>query len=160
LFSKGEFRTMKWSNPDLPGSVSGLLETESGDLWINGFSGITHVASAELKQWLYDPERLVAAERFDESDGLPGLSGERFPEPSLVQATDGRLWFATTKGIASLDPASLEQARNRLPPPVVISSITANGKVYPGLGTVALPKRVENLEIDYTALTFAVPERT
>ena len=109
---------MRWKDPSLPGRVSGVVETETGDLWVNGFSGISHVSAAELKKWLHDPGVAVSAEHLDELDGLPGLSGEMRPEPSVVEAPDGRLWFATTKGIAWLDPAALERNRNRLPPPV------------------------------------------
>jgi signal transduction histidine kinase len=159
LFTHGQFHTMRWNDPELPGRVSGVVETQTGDLWVNGFSGIAHVPAAELKKWLGDPGVAVSAEHFDELDGLPGLSGEKIPEPSVVEASDGRLWFATTKGIASLDPAALEKNRNRLPPPVVVSTIIANGKTYAGGNGLTLPQYTENLEIDYAALSLAMPER-
>ncbi len=77
----------------------------------------------------------------------------------MLEALDGRLWFATTKGAAWLDPAALAKNRNRLPPPVAISAVVSNGKVYPGSKALTLPARTENLEIDYTALSLAMPER-
>jgi signal transduction histidine kinase/ligand-binding sensor domain-containing protein len=159
LFTQGRFYTMKWKDQDLPGRVSGVVETKTGDLWVNGFSGIAHVSAAELKKWLRDPGSAVSAEHFDELDGLPGLSGEKIPEPSVVEASDGRLWFATTKGIAWLDPTALEKNRNRLPPTVVVSAIISNGKMYPGGSSLTLPEYTENVEIDYTALSLAIPER-
>ena len=99
LFTHGQFYLMRWKDPDLPGRVSGIVETLTGDLWVNGFSGIAHVSASELKNWLRDPGSTVSGEAFNELDGLPGLSGEVLPEPSLVEAPGGRLWFATTKGI-------------------------------------------------------------
>ncbi|HTB17513.1 MAG TPA: two-component regulator propeller domain-containing protein, partial [Bryobacteraceae bacterium] len=102
LFTQGRFYLMRWQDQTLPGRVSGIVETETGDLWVNGFSGISHVSAAGLKNWLRDPGQAVSAEHLDELDGLPGLSGEVHPEPSVVEAADGRLWFATTKGIAQL----------------------------------------------------------
>ncbi len=150
---------MRWRDPGLPGRVSGIVETETGDLWVNGFSGISHVSAGDLKKWLRDPSSAVSAKHFDELDGLPGLSGEVHPEPSVVEAADGRLWFATTKGIAWLDPAALERKPNLLPPPVAISAVISNGKTYSGSGALTLPARTENLEIDYTALSLAMPER-
>jgi len=158
LFTQGHFYLMRWKNQDLPGRVSGIIETATGDLWVNGFSGITHVPAAELKKWLTDPGSEVSAEHLDELDGLPGLSGELLPEPSVVEADDGRLWFATTKGIAWLDP-SLERKPNPLPPPVIISAVISNAKTYAGSNGLTLSAHTENLEIEYTALSLANPAR-
>ena len=159
LFTQGHFYLMRWKDPALPGRLSGIVETETGDLWANGFSGITHILAADLKQWLRDPASAVSAEHLDELDGLPGLSGEVHPEPSVVEGVDGRLWFATTKGIAWLDPAALDRKPNRLPPPVTISGVISNGKTYAGSNRLTLPAHTENLEIDYAALSLAMPER-
>jgi signal transduction histidine kinase len=159
LFTKGDFHVMQWKDQNLPGRVSGVLETETGDLWMNGFSGITHVTAGELARFLRDPTYAVSSEHLDALDGLPGLSTERIPEPSLAESTDGRLWFATTRGIAWLDPVSLHQNLNRLPPPVIINSILSNGKEYPGSSDLTLPAHTDRLEINYTALSLAIPER-
>jgi len=159
LFTHGHFYLMQWKDPDLPGRVSGIVETSTGDLWVNGFSGVAHVSASELKNWLRDPGSTVSGERFNELDGLPGLSGEVLPEPSLVEAPDGRVWFATTKGIAWLDPSTFEENRHRLPALVVISAIRSNGKTYAGAKRLGLPAHTENLEIDYTALGLPIPTR-
>ena len=159
LFTQGHFYLLHWKDQDLPGRVSGVLETETGELWANGSSGITHVNTAELTRWLGDPTSAISAEHFAALDGLPGYSAERIPEPSVVESREGRLWFATTKGIAWLDPANLQENRNRIPPPVMISAIVANGKTYAISNGVTLPAHTENLQIDYTALSLAIPER-
>jgi signal transduction histidine kinase/ligand-binding sensor domain-containing protein len=159
LFTKGHFYLMRWNNQDLPGRISGVLETETGELWMNGSSGITHVPAEELARWLRDPVYAVSGERLDALDGLPGLSAERIPEPSVTESSDGRLWFATTRGIAWLDPVALHRNLNPLPPPVMISSVLSNGKTYPGSIDLTLPAHTDRLEINYTALSLAIPER-
>ena len=83
---------------------------------MNGSSGITHVSADELTKWLHNPSYSVAGERLDALDGLRGLSAERTPEPSLAESQDGRMWFATTRGIAWLDPATMHKNRNRFRP--------------------------------------------
>ncbi len=159
LFMDGRFFLMRWKDKTLPGRVSGVVETSAGDLWVNGFSGISHVSAGDLKNWLRDPGSEVTAEHLDEQDGLPGLSGEVSPEPSVVEAPGGRLWFATTRGIAWLDPATLARKPNRLPPPVIISAATANGRSYGASNGLTLPPQIGNLEIDFTALSLGIPER-
>jgi signal transduction histidine kinase/ligand-binding sensor domain-containing protein len=159
MFTRGQFYLMEFVDPHLPGRVSGIVETEKGELWANGFSGITHVSAAELARWVQNPTSKVTGEHLDAFDGLPGLSAERFPEPSIVEASDGRMWFATTRGVAWLHPAVLSRLHNRVPPPVFVTSVIADGKTYSSLSDVRLPKLTQNLAITYTALSLAVSER-
>lgn len=159
MFTRGKFYLMEFVDPKLPGRVSGIVETEKGELWANGFSGITHVSATELARWIQNPTSKVSGEHLDAFDGLPGLSAERFPEPSIVEASDGRMWFATTRGIAWLDQAALSRLHNRVPPPVFVTSVVADGRTYPGVSGLRLPKLTQNLAITYTALSLAIPER-
>jgi len=159
LFADGKFRLLRFSNDALPGVVSGIVETPDGDLWLNGFSGVTHVSRVEMARWFRAPDTSVKAERLDMLDGLPGLSGETIPKPSLVASPDGKLWFATTKGVAWLDPAEFEMTRNRTPPPVVISSFSSNGIFHMAANNIELPAHTDRLELDYDALSLAIPQR-
>lgn len=159
LFESGQFHLLRWKQVDAPGRVSGVVETKDGDLWINGYSGVTHVRSAEIARWRQDPAYAVESEHFEAADGLPGLSGDRTPEPSLVEAADGRLWFATTRSVAWLDPKLLKTLRNRVPPTVKALSVRAEGQTYRNMGVVRLPAHSSQLQIDYTALSLAMPER-
>ena len=159
LLNQGKFRQMRWKNQNLPGRVTGILESRSGDLWINGYSGVTYVSASELKRWRSDGSYLVEGRHFDTLDGLPGLSGEAVPKPTISESQDGRIWFATTKGIAWLDSTTIEATRNQLAPPVVITNAIYNGVAYPPTGILRLPSRARSLEIDYSALSLVVPQR-
>lgn len=159
LFLNGRFYLTSWKDANLPGRVSGIVETEGGDLWINTFSGVTHVTAAELARWIADPASSLTAQQLDTLDGLPGFSAERVPEPSLVQSPDGILWFATTRGVARLDPVTLQQGINQLPPSVVITSVTANGAAYSAFSALHLPKHTDHLTFDYTAPSLPMPAR-
>jgi signal transduction histidine kinase/ligand-binding sensor domain-containing protein len=159
MFADGRFHPMTYEDPSVPGRISGIVETSSGDLWMNGFSGINHVPADAVTRYLRNPESLVRAEHFDAQDGLPGLSAERFPVPSMIATQDGRLWVATTKGIAWLDPTAIGQRHNPIPPPVYVKSIVANGVSYAAVSGLALPTRTDSLEIDYTALSLTMPQR-
>jgi PAS domain S-box-containing protein len=159
LFSQGRFNLMHWKDDHNPGRVSGLVETEAGELWANGTAGAIRVPADELKKWLNDSEYSVSADRFDIEDGLPGLAEERWPEPSLVESSSGVLWFSTTKGIAWIDPTKLGGTTNRTPPPVFVNNVVDKGKIYSGTnGPLALPAK-GNLEFNYTALSLAIPDR-
>ena len=159
LFQNGAFTKLQCKDPGLPGRVTGIVETRSGDLWTNGFSGVMHVAAGEIARYLHDPQYAVMAERLDAADGLPGLASDRFPEPSLVESPEGRLWFATSKGVAWLDPDRLASRRNRIAPSVHIISIHGDGRDYRSARPVMFEPRTRNVRIEYTALSLAIPER-
>jgi signal transduction histidine kinase len=67
------------------------------------------------------------------------------------------LWFTNASVVQTIDPAHLTQ--NLIPPPVHAEQIIADRKRYSPQGDVRLPARTRDVEIDYTALSFAVPQK-
>jgi signal transduction histidine kinase/ligand-binding sensor domain-containing protein len=137
------------------GPVSGIVEISDGSLWLSESRGVVHIAAHEVMKFLGDSSYRVQYELFDSFDGLPGTFHDA--NAAEVQGTDGRLWFAASDGIAWLDPANI--AKNVLPPPVSIRSLTADGKQYPYWMSAVLPPLTRNLQIQFTALSLSIPER-
>ncbi|HXI31208.1 MAG TPA: two-component regulator propeller domain-containing protein, partial [Vicinamibacterales bacterium] len=156
LFVGGRFRGVLVAENDLHG-VSGIVETRIGELWLSGTFGILRIAQAEVDRALRDVQPQMRARRFDFDDGLPGLPQQFRPLPSAVEGGDGRLWFSTIDGVVWVDPTRLPI--NPLAPPVVIRSITANGKAFPANDGLRLAVGTRDLQIDYTALSLSIPER-
>ena len=137
--------------------ITGIVETANGDLWLNGAGGVTHIESGELRRALQDSGYRARAARLDYHDGLNGQAPQVRPLPTAIEGTDGRLWFATESGVAWLDPTNIK--RNRLPPPVQIRAVSAAGRRYDPGSRIALPRGISDLQIDYTALSLAMPSR-
>lgn len=139
------------------GGVSGIVETASDGLWLGEYRGVVHIPADEMRKVLQMPAYRVKYELFDSADGLPGPIRESTPTPIELQATDNKVWFATTNGVAYVDPERLP--RNTLPPPVHVELVKIDGKeTTPATGMV-LSHRTKELEIDYTALSLSIPER-
>jgi len=148
--------------PDVDGpfnGISGIVETRGGDLWLNAARGIVHVTAAQVRRLFDTKGPAPRYELFDFLDGVPGIPAQFRPIPTAAQASDGRLWFATTSGVVSIDPAAI--ARNPIAPPVRIQSVQANQRNYRVNPAAALhlPAGIENLQIAYTALSLSIPER-
>lgn len=139
-------------------NVTGIVDAGSEGLWLNTSSGVIHVPSDEVDRALRDPSYRFQWERFDSYDGLPGLS-DAYPFPKAVQGTDGRIWFTATRGLAWIDPKKRKDLRNVLPPPVSITSISADGSLHLQLADLRLPAHTASVQINYTALSLSVPER-
>ena len=80
-----------------------------------------------------------------------------YVQPAACKTADGRLWFATTKGVAVIDPLRAEA--NPLPPPVVIESVLVDDDPQPLAPGVRLPPGKEKFEFHFTALSFVSPEK-
>lgn len=139
-------------------AVSGIVRSRSGDLWLNGIAGISRIERRELERLIRDPAHRAESETFNYLDGVPGTAVQLRPQPSAIATTDGRIWFAMTGGIVSIDPSQL--ARNPLPPPVTIWSLTSGTTRRANNGAeLRLPVRTTHLQIEYSAGSLTVPER-
>lgn len=142
----------------LPGnSVSAVLEDDDGSLWIAGERGIVRVRPQEVQHALQSSSYRMQRLLLDTTDGLPGLPPQEEPFPAATKSVDGRLRFATTDGIAVIDPRRLPM--NTLPPPVVIQTVKADNRNFAVSPELHFAPKVRNLEIGFAALSFSVPER-
>ena len=137
--------------------TSGIVETPAGEVWLHGATGISRIPVEEIRRAENDPRYQVDHERLDYRDGLNGTAAQIRPQPTLVAGTDGRLWFATTLGVAWLDPDSVP--RNATAPPVAIRRLAAGARSYQPGPDLRLPVRTKSLRIDYTALSLSIPDR-
>jgi ligand-binding sensor domain-containing protein len=139
--------------------ITGIVETESGDLWLNGSSGIVHITAAELRHSAEAPSTPVHGEMFGSLDGLEGLAEQFRPQPSVIEGIDGRLWFATPSAVFSLDPQHFVRSHNSVAPPVVIEALSVGDKSYPPTPDLRLPENTTALRIRYVGLSLTIPER-
>jgi signal transduction histidine kinase/ligand-binding sensor domain-containing protein len=137
--------------------VTGIVETANGDLWLNAVPGIFRVPAGEIERVIKEPAYHVHCELFGVLDGLDGSALQLRPIPTLVESSDGRLWFSTTGGIVQIDPNHI--LRNAVPPSVFVRSMDSGGVPYPISGDTALPPRTTSVHFDYTAPNLSVPER-
>ena len=159
LYRDGRFHALRGAHGELFRGVSGIVRLPGGDLWLHGADGIYHIDAASLVAWLRNTAGAVEFERFDALDGLQGHAAQLRPLPTLIAAPDGQLWFSTAATIAMLDPARIR--RNRLPPPVQIHTLLADGvrHAIDDGKPLRLPQGSRNLQIGFTALSLSMPER-
>jgi signal transduction histidine kinase len=138
-------------------SLDWVMEDDAHSFWLNMACGLVRIARTELDSWVADSKRTVQAAVFDSSDGVRSHAFYGSTSPHVAKSLDGKLWFSTWDGLSVVDPRHLPA--NKLPPPVHIEQITADGKVYDALSGLRLPPLVRDLTIDYTALTFVAPEK-
>ncbi|WP_295998474.1 sensor histidine kinase [Rugamonas sp.] len=137
--------------------ISGVVELDNGDVWLNGGAGLYRIAAGEIARLARDAGYRVRYQGLDSADGLEGNAPLLLPTPSLVQATDHRLWVSTTAGVFRFDPS----LRPAVAPaaPVLIRSVSVQGQERAPVAGMRLPPGTDTLQITYTALALAMPER-
>jgi signal transduction histidine kinase len=149
----GHILTLTTQNGLPCNTVHWMMEDDAQSVWLYLSCGLVRISRSELDAWT---SRAIQVTVFDSSDGV---SNHRFTsgDSSVVaKSADGKLWFVQFGGVSVIDPYHLPV--NKLPPPVHIEQITADGKEYdPARGP--LPPLVRDLAIDYTALSLVAPEK-
>lgn len=137
-----------------------IEEDAYGFLWLSTHRGIVRVSKRELNRCADGATSVVQSETFDENDGLPTLEYSGGMQAGGCRGRDGRLWFASNRGLASVNPAELPL--NPLPPPVMVESIRVDGHLYEVSGDRPFPHVApehERIEFEYTALSLAASRK-
>lgn len=126
-----------------------------GSLWLVLRCGIIRIDRESLDHWIEHPEARVSALRLDVFDGVQ--TGFTDFQPAVSVDRDGRLWIVNGSDVQMLDPAHLHL--NPYPPPVHIEKLIADQTNVALTSTVRLPPLTRDIEIDYTGLSFVMPQR-
>jgi PAS domain S-box-containing protein len=103
------------------GDIRSIIEDRQGYLWMTSARGIARVRRDELVDFADRKRGPATVNLFDLDDGLPGMEFPSETQPASACDKDGHLWFATSKGVATIDPAALRI--NGLPPTVDIQAV-------------------------------------
>lgn len=139
--------------------ITGIVEDDYGDIWFGTHRGIVRVRSGQG-----DPVKESHADdvwftSFGRSDGLSGEECVGDWHPNVCRTQDGRIWFATVKGVAVIDPKEVVQPL-AVPSVVVETLHTEDGQeLFPDrnkepVSFLGLPKGAKRFDIRYTALSF------
>jgi ligand-binding sensor domain-containing protein/signal transduction histidine kinase len=163
-FEAGRFTrfTAKDGLPD--DMVCQILDDQRGNLWLGTHHGICRVSKTALRDFAAGKTPAIVCSIYDRSDGLPTLQCSGMYQPTAWRGHDGKLWFATAKGVVEVQPD--EVPLNPRPPPVVIEEIFADGKIQEpqsdGDGktaTLKVPPGLQNFEFHYTALSLTASDK-
>jgi signal transduction histidine kinase len=143
--------------------VLGMTEDGLGYYWMLTRRGIVRSRLPSSAK----PRELA----FGLGDGIPSVEGASGRQPVCARDTDGRLWFATRKGVASIDPAGLRP--NPVAPSVHFEALVyrlLRGGVevetrvaldfHPAMRSpIVVPAGARRLEFFFSAPSFSAPEK-
>ncbi len=143
------------------GTIRCLVEDAAGDLWLGSKAGIARVTRTSIERAATNPAALLESHWFGHLDGLRSLSCRPASSPSAILARDGRVWFATTKGLSVANPASV---REPLASPVPwIEELETHDHIHPAPQDPGVEVVVEagtrHIDARYSAAGLSDPSR-
>ena len=139
--------------PQNESNIHAILADDRNNLWFatsNGLARCTRTTAATCSNWL----------EFGPADGLRGRETATNSHPSAWRSLDGRLWFATPRGLVEVDPDHFPV--NLVPPPVVVESFAVDDvdQLQHAKGSpLSLPAGHNHFQFNYAGLSFVAPQK-
>lgn len=141
-FREGKFASFT-NTPDV---IYRILEDKQQNLWCSSNKGIFRVNKNDLDNPVF----------YGPADGTLTRECSGGGHPAGWKTSDGRIWFATIKGLAVIDPENIPL--NTSPPPIAIEQLFVDNQSIPLTQNVTLSPGIARLDFYYTALSFIAPE--
>ena len=166
---QGQFETFTTADGLPSDYICHISDDGKGHLWVGSYGGIFRLGEEALGRVSRGQRKTINCLVLDQSDGLTSLDLSAGTQPNGCQTPDGRLWFATSGGLAVVDPSRIRV--NRVPPPVLIETVRVNSEtVYDNPSGLPAPNSLQGsrlevppgaaqIEIAYTALSLEAPQR-
>jgi len=140
-------------------SIHAILDDGRNHLWFATGGGIARCDCAGIVGAMEGVDCMNWIE-FSTADGLISRETATNSHPSAWQARDGRLWFATPKGLESVDPAHFPV--NLVPPPIAIERFAVDDRDQPlrAAGeSITVPAGHNHFQFEYAGLSFIAPQK-
>jgi ligand-binding sensor domain-containing protein/signal transduction histidine kinase len=137
--------------------IYGILEDHKNNLWLSSNKGIFRLNKNELDDFANGKVGSITAVLYGPADGMITRECSGGGHPAAWRGADGKLWFATIKGVAMIDPERIKL--NDQPPPVAIEQIRVDDESINPAQTIELSPGKSRFDFYYTALSFVAPEK-
>lgn len=138
-------------------TVANLMPDDFGNLWMGSDSGIARVSEQQLQAFAEQRAPLFHSIGYDTADGLRSRETMQGGTGCGTRSKDGKLWFPTMNGLASLDPRRALQADPPLR--VRIENLQLGAYDLAPQPDIRFRHDAERVSIQFTALTFIAPTR-
>ena len=138
-------------------SIYSIIEDNAGQLWMSSLRGIFRVSKQELDDFASGSISSFTSEAYGMQDGLATTDCGGTNQPAAWKSPDGKLWFATGKGISVVDPGHLRTHSASYP--VIIEQVIVDGQALNARDEIKVPAEAKEIEIRYTTPSLLDPEK-
>ncbi|MGV8961463.1 MAG: diguanylate cyclase [Stenotrophomonas sp.] len=135
-----------------------ILDDGRGHLWVSSNQGVFRLDRQDLVAVAAGARTQLAVHVVDHTDGMPGSQGNGASSPAGWMTQQGQLLFATSDGVAVIDPARVGNERLHTAP-IAVETVSIDGAGQPLLDRYPLPAQVERISVEYAGLGFRAPDK-
>ncbi|HEU4770183.1 MAG TPA: two-component regulator propeller domain-containing protein, partial [Pyrinomonadaceae bacterium] len=133
-----------------------ILEDKQQNLWCSSNKGIFRLNKSELERVASGASTSVSPVFYGPADGTLTRECSGGGHPAGWKTSDGRIWFATIKGLAVIDPENIPL--NTAAPPIAVEQLFVDNVAVSPNQKLTLSPGTSRLDFYYTALSFIAPE--
>lgn len=177
-YKAGVFKSYTRKDGLFSDEIFEIVEDDEGWLWMTSSKGLFRIRKGDFSELDHQRIRTLTSIEYGKADGIESPQCNSTAKPGAWRSHDGRLWFATSKGLITVDPKTVKI--DHLPPPVYVEQVVADRKPLLGadalirnrVGTspsslsddpdyfqIRVPPGRGELEFVFTVLNFRAPER-
>jgi ligand-binding sensor domain-containing protein/signal transduction histidine kinase len=134
-------------------SILGIAEDHNGSLWVVTLNHVLRVSRAALLRGVIRDEDI---REYGLPDGLHGTEGVR-RDRSVAEDRHGNIWLSMNRGLSVVVPSRADG--EAVPAIAHVETVSVDGNPVAMEPAVHIPPSHRRISIDYTGLSFAVPER-
>ena len=136
--------------------IHSVLEDARNNLWFSCSKGIFSASKSDFDRVASGTATSITPVAYGTADGMLTRECSGGGSPSAWKDNAGRLWFATIKGVAMIDPAKIKT--NQQAPPVVVEQLRTDDQVAIFNNNSEIAAGQSRFDFYYTAPSFVAPE--
>jgi ligand-binding sensor domain-containing protein/signal transduction histidine kinase len=156
-FRDGRFKSFTTREGLTDDVIYSVLEDNQNNLWFSSPKGIFRIARMDFDKLARGDVSAITTVTYGTADGMLTRECSGGGSPAAWKDESGRLWFATIKGVAMIDPANIRI--NEQPPPVVIEQLRTDDQPTVVAEQTQIPPGPTRFDFHYTAPSFVAPEK-
>lgn len=134
-----------------------MVDDRRGGLWFTSLDGVVRVSREDLHALADGRVAALQPAVFGVQDGMPVPECNGANQSAGCRTADGRLWFPTTAGVATVCPRDIPPPA--APPRVRIEECRADfAAVALSAGTPSFPPGTSRIDFQFTGLCLSAPE--
>lgn len=158
-YRDGQFQRIDQTSGLPDNTVFAVLDDGIGYFWMSSNHGVFRIDKAHANAIADGRLEKLDAYVFGRSDGMASSQCNGGSQPAALRLQDGRLAFATARGVAFVDPARLKLESEKSPPTLAIEDILIEGVAVPLQPRLEIKRDQRRIDIRFGAISFREPER-